>query len=256
MNYRSEIGKRIKLLRKENNFSQTHVASILFISQAAYSLIENSQNGIVVEHILKLSKLYKVSTDYLLTGEKNYIKIGRDTGFIPFIRASIHDKFLENLETDDIFDVKDWFRIPGFDPVQDQTLFEVQSGNMSPTIFPGDVLICQVHHNLDQVLDGSAVVVITVDGIRINRIRRDTEEDYFVMENDNPAAAGEINRVNKKELKKVMMISGKISNVLVSSHALAENGKIKELEEGMNLLKKELMDMNLRLNSFSEKKHK
>ncbi|MFV8224722.1 XRE family transcriptional regulator [Christiangramia aquimixticola] len=254
MNNRSEIGRRIKLLRKKNNFSQAHVASILYISQAAYSLIESSQNGIVVDHILKLSKLYKVTTDYLLTGENNYIKIGRDTGFVPFIRAHIHDKFLQNLESDDIFDIKDWFRIPGFDFVKDQTLFEVKSENMSPTIFPGDVLICQVHHNIDQVLDGSAVVVITVDGIRINRIRRDADENYFVMENDNPAATEGNGRISKNELRKVMMISGKISNVLVSSQAMADNGKIQELEKGIDLLKSELLEMNHRLYSFTEKK--
>lgn len=80
MKNRAEIGSRLKKLRQKHNFSQTHVASVLFISQAAYSLIENSQNGIVVDHIIKLSKLYNVTTDYILTGNKNLVNISGKLG--------------------------------------------------------------------------------------------------------------------------------------------------------------------------------
>ncbi|WP_373059197.1 helix-turn-helix domain-containing protein [Zunongwangia sp. H14] len=80
---KEEISTRIKELRKKNGFSQNYVAKRLFISQAAYSLIENSQNGIGAEHILKLSKLYMVTTDYLLKGDKQLIKMSSENGFIP-----------------------------------------------------------------------------------------------------------------------------------------------------------------------------
>lgn len=43
MENRLQIGDRIRALRQKNNFSQSYVAEKLFISQAAYSLIENSQ---------------------------------------------------------------------------------------------------------------------------------------------------------------------------------------------------------------------
>lgn len=141
MKTRAEIGSRMKKLRQNHNFSQTHVASVLFISQAAYSLIENSQNGIVVDHIIKLGKLYNVTTDYILTGNKNLVSISRETGFTPLLTSSAHAGFLENQDNDDFFDIKDWFRIPGFNPTKDQTLFKVEGESMSPTIFPGDILI-------------------------------------------------------------------------------------------------------------------
>jgi transcriptional regulator with XRE-family HTH domain len=63
MHQRLGIGNRLKELRKKNKFSQQFVAENLFISQAAYSLIENSQNGIVSEHVVGLSNLYEVTTD-------------------------------------------------------------------------------------------------------------------------------------------------------------------------------------------------
>ncbi len=250
MTYRAEIGKRIKKLRREHNYSQTHVANILFISQAAYSLIESSQNGIVVDHIIKLSKLYNVTTDFILTGENNMIRISRETGFLPLLRTTAHAGFLKNLGNDDFFDVKDWFRIPGYDPTNEQTLFEVEGESMSPTIFPGDILICQVHNNVDHVLDGSAVVIITVEGIVVKRLRRDSSSEYLLVENDNPDIRDETKRIKKQEVKQLLMIRGKISSVLIPHHEITGKGKIKELEESVNMLKKELFSMSKKLNSL------
>lgn len=75
MHHRMAIGTRLKELRKKNKFSQQFVAENLFISQAAYSLIENSQNGIVSDHVIGLSKLYEVTTDFILKGDKMLIRV-------------------------------------------------------------------------------------------------------------------------------------------------------------------------------------
>ncbi len=250
MNQREEIGKRIKKLRQEKNLSQTHVAEILFITQAAYSLIENSQNGIVADHIISLSKLYNVPADFILTGQKNYIKIGRDTGFIPLLRAEAHAGFLNGIESEDLYDIKDWFRIPGFDPTKEQTLFEVEGNSMSPTIFPGDILICQLHTNIDNILDGSAVVILTVEGIMIKRLRQDKNVDYLVMENDN-ATYGETSKLKKKDVQKIMMIRGKISSVLIPHQETQEKARMQSLEESVGVLRQELFDMNKKLSSLT-----
>lgn len=253
MNNRVDIGKRIKKLRLENNFSQTHIAEILFISQAAYSLIENSQNGIVSDHIIKLSRLYNVSTDFILTGEKNYIKIGRDTGFIPLFRTSVHQKILDSIENEKLIDIKDWFRVPGFDPTKDQTMFQVEGEGMAPTIFPGDVLICQVHSDYDKVLDGSAVVIITVDGVKVKRLKKHEDVEYFLAENDSDLhRPGE--KLKKKDIKHMLMIRGKISNVLISNQNIEGKAKMQSLEDSIEVLKNELFNMNQKLNALTEAK--
>ena len=79
---REKIGERIKALRKKNNFSQNYVAEFLSISQAAYSLIENAQNGIISEHLVVLSDLYKVTTDYILKGDNPLINIQKYNLFL------------------------------------------------------------------------------------------------------------------------------------------------------------------------------
>src|SRR5690554_248833 len=97
MNHRFAIGKRLKELRKKNKFSQSFVAQNLFISQAAYSLIENSQNGIVADHVIGLSKLYEVTTDFILKGDRMLVRVSPSEGFVPYIKAKAHAGYIKNL---------------------------------------------------------------------------------------------------------------------------------------------------------------
>ena len=69
---------RIRDIREDNNYTQKHIANILGIQQNSYSQLENGVNNIQIDHLIKLAKFYKTSTDYLLglTDEKKpYPKI-------------------------------------------------------------------------------------------------------------------------------------------------------------------------------------
>lgn len=253
MSHRAEIGQRIKKLRNEYNFSQTHVANILFISQAAYSLIENSQNGIVVDHIIKLSKLYDISTDYILKGEDNFIKVDRSNGFLPLIRAHHHSEFVKDLSDDFFSDLEDWFRVPGFTPAEEHRLFEVNSNNMTPTILSGDILVCQNHKKIDEIIDGTAVIVVTGDQIYMRRFKRSVETGFFFLENDNDYPAQTSLKINIDEVRELMIIRGKISSGLVQFHEISGKSKINALEKDLEILKKELFSMNKKLTILSSK---
>ncbi len=252
MYQRIEIGKRIKKLRQKHNFSQTQVAEVLFISQAAYSLIENSQNGIVAEHIIKLSRLYKVSADYILTGDDNYIRVGRDSGFVPLLRARAHTGFLKNLDNDSYYNIKDWYRVPGFDSSENQMLIEAKGKSMVPTILPGDILFCQVCDNLDNIPNGSSVAVVTVDGIMIKRLRKDEDESFVVLENDNEAE-GKPRKLKKQEIKMFLLILGKISRLLIPQEEIEGGSRMRDLEESVGMLKEQLNEMNENLGAITSK---
>ena len=58
--------KRIVDLREEKNWTQTKVAGFLNVSQRAYSHYENGTRELPIDVLIRLSKLYKVSTDYIL----------------------------------------------------------------------------------------------------------------------------------------------------------------------------------------------
>lgn len=65
-----KIGKIIKELRKEQNMSQTELANLLFTSQDTISLWELDKSLPDVEAVVEMSKIFKVTTDYILGLEK------------------------------------------------------------------------------------------------------------------------------------------------------------------------------------------
>lgn len=58
--------KRIYELRTDNDLKQREIAEILNCSQRVYSNYERGDLDIPTEILIKLSKYYDVSTDYIL----------------------------------------------------------------------------------------------------------------------------------------------------------------------------------------------
>ncbi len=63
--------ERIKNLREDNDYTQEYVAQYLGTSQTMYARYERGANELPIRHLISLSKLYNVTTDYLL-GLSNY----------------------------------------------------------------------------------------------------------------------------------------------------------------------------------------
>ena len=61
---------RLKELREDRDLTQTQLAKILGMSQTGYSKYETGENDIPTDILIKLSRFYGVSVDYLL-GETN-----------------------------------------------------------------------------------------------------------------------------------------------------------------------------------------
>ena len=57
--------RRLRDLREDNDLSQIDVASMLHITQTVYSRYERGFQTIPLEHLITLSKFYKVSLDYI-----------------------------------------------------------------------------------------------------------------------------------------------------------------------------------------------
>ncbi len=57
---------RIRSLREDNDYTQKEIAEILHCSQQVYSNYELGQRDIPTDILIKLSKFYNVSTDYIL----------------------------------------------------------------------------------------------------------------------------------------------------------------------------------------------
>ena len=58
--------KKIRDLREDNDLTQKELAKTLNCSQQVYSNYELGQRDIPTDILIKLSKFYSVSTDYIL----------------------------------------------------------------------------------------------------------------------------------------------------------------------------------------------
>lgn len=58
--------KRIRDLREDMDLTQTQMAKLLNMSQTGYSKYETGENDIPTAILIKLSKIHKVSIDYIL----------------------------------------------------------------------------------------------------------------------------------------------------------------------------------------------
>ena len=64
---------RLKDLREDRDLKQREVAEMLGMSQTGYSKYETGENDIPSKVLIKLSKIYKTSIDYIL-GQTNETK--------------------------------------------------------------------------------------------------------------------------------------------------------------------------------------
>lgn len=61
-----EIGKRIRELRLAKNLSQTELAKLIKTTQDTVSLWELGKSYPSLDYIVELTKIFNVSSDYLL----------------------------------------------------------------------------------------------------------------------------------------------------------------------------------------------
>ncbi len=57
---------RLRNLREDKDLNQTQIAKILGMSQTGYSKYETGENDIPTSILIKLSRYYTVSIDYIL----------------------------------------------------------------------------------------------------------------------------------------------------------------------------------------------
>ena len=219
---------------------------------ADYSLMESSDKKIPYEHLINLSRLHNVTTDFLLTGNSNLPDRYPANDFIPYIPVKAHAGFLKNLHEEDVMDSYEHYRIPGYNPTQDSLLVEIEGDSMEPSIMSGEVLICQVQPKPDRVPEDTAVVLLTRDQVIITRLREKPDPEHFCVESDNPEHAGP-KRINRSDVRRLLVVRGKVSNQLMPPPKSASNEKMKSLEDSLESLKKEVYQLSKKIEELNYK---
>ena len=86
-----ELRELIKDLREDHDLKQRTVADYLGISQQTYSNYENGRREIPTWTVAALARYYKVSTDYLLGTDSEYLG-----------NTNLKNPYLENITMHDI----------------------------------------------------------------------------------------------------------------------------------------------------------
>jgi len=61
-----ELGKKIKMLREENNMTQKQLAQVIQVNRVTITGYESNQKNPSYDKLIELAKFFGVSTDYLL----------------------------------------------------------------------------------------------------------------------------------------------------------------------------------------------
>ncbi|MDO4832447.1 MAG: helix-turn-helix transcriptional regulator [Clostridia bacterium] len=61
-----EYRKIIKDLREDHDYTQQEIAEMLGTSQTMYARYERGASELPIRHLITLSRIYQVSTDYIL----------------------------------------------------------------------------------------------------------------------------------------------------------------------------------------------
>lgn len=64
-----EFGRRIRNIRKKNHMTQEQLAEKLMVSVDSISNYENGRTTCMHDHIIHMSELFNISTDYFFGGE-------------------------------------------------------------------------------------------------------------------------------------------------------------------------------------------
>lgn len=62
---------RLKDIREDRDYTQSHIADVLHIKQNTYSQYETGVRQIPIDLLIKLADFYNVSTDYILERTDN-----------------------------------------------------------------------------------------------------------------------------------------------------------------------------------------
>ena len=67
------LGYRLKLLRKQNNMSQSDLGNLLGVTKVSISGYENGTRTPSMDKLIALLNIFKISADYILGREENVI---------------------------------------------------------------------------------------------------------------------------------------------------------------------------------------
>lgn len=165
----------MKQLRKQRKLSQTQLANMLGVTQAAVSSWE--ANGVPpgIENAKKIAEIFGVSVDELLKGERS--EPIKEIEYVPsdrtkkFIRVPVLGRIPAGIPIEAIEDIEDWEDYPVSDTIRGRQYFglKVAGDSMEPEYRDGDTIIIQQQDTCNSGDD--CAVMVNGDDATFKRVR-------------------------------------------------------------------------------------
>lgn len=169
----SEIGSRIKNLRKQYNMTQDELGSKITATKSMISLWENGKRKVDTTTLSKLAKIFNVSTDYLLG--RNYTTNGLKTEInyaIPLtsgVRIPVLGSIVAGIPNTAVTEYDEWIEISHSMAIRGEYFaLRIKGDSMEPTLFDSDIVVIRQQPDVE---DGEiAAVSIANNEATIKRI--------------------------------------------------------------------------------------
>lgn len=87
------LNDRLRFIREKNGYTQKEIADKLFVKRNQYTMYETGARTISIEYVIKLAKLYSLSSDFILglSANPEYINYGD-------FSVGLNDEAISNLQ--------------------------------------------------------------------------------------------------------------------------------------------------------------
>lgn len=217
------LGKNIRYIRETKGLSQMELAEMLDSRYNNISNWENGKNKPHIDIIVKLSEIFQLDLNSLVTkdlreGYSNSSSIeeppasyGNATNIlVPISAQAGYLNEWPQIQKQSDFEYVD---VPGVD--FEARTFEVEGDSMAPYIYSGEYVVCKKVEKEDRILEGSIYVIVsTTTGITIKFIKK--ENDLLALIPANTSLFSK-NTIPLSEVKEIWRVMYKITNNIYPS---------------------------------------
>jgi phage repressor protein C with HTH and peptisase S24 domain len=241
--------KRFIETRRELGYTQAEFAGVLGISNTTAD-IERGRTKLSGKVVAELLKKFKINPLWLF-GESNqqYLETSRasvipkvvtvdsaDRDNMVLVNAKAAAGYPQNIQD------TSWYRqLPAFDlPIPEfrnatYRGFQVEGDSMLPNLQPGDWVLARAVESIDQVSSNKMYVVVLRDAVLVKKLERSPGNSRITLISLNESYPPY--EVEPAELQELWEVSSKIT---FGVDATTEKGLLRQLQESMDDLKKQL----------------
>ena len=149
------IGKQLKSLRVEKNYTQAELAKKLHLTPKAISFYENNQREPDIDTLYKIADIFKVSIDYLNGKSKSRLTEGQD-----YITINVYGSIPAGIPIEAIEDITDTedLSLKEYDKNKTYLGLKVDGDSMYPKYLDGDTVILEKTPDCESGTDAAVYV--------------------------------------------------------------------------------------------------